>query len=119
MGSYERGARAISLVRAIELADLFEIPISELLGDPSQPSYSELPFQRFDLRQLERVNHSLQDQKIAQLHKFLAAIAQRRGDWNGEIITLRGTDLDTLTLLMEMGQSQLLSWLTEWKLTLR
>lgn len=119
MGSYERGMRAISLVRAIELADLFEMPISELLGDPTRPSYAELPFQRFDLRQVGRLTDSLQDQKVIQLHNYLAAIAQRRGDWNGEILTLRATDLDTLTLLMEMGQNQLLNWLSEWKITLR
>lgn len=119
MGSYERGMRAISLVRAIELANLFDMPISELLGDPPQPSFAKLPFQRFDLRQVGRLNDSLQDQRLRQLHNYLAAIAQRRGDWNGEIITLRATDLDTLTLLMEMGQSQLLNWLTEWKITLQ
>jgi transcriptional regulator with XRE-family HTH domain len=119
MGSYERGMRAISLVRAIELADLFEMPISELLGDPTRPNYAELPFQRFDLRQVGRLTDSVQDQKVMQLHNYLAAIAQRRGDWNGEILTLRATDLDTLTLLMEMGRSQLFNWLSEWKITLQ
>jgi transcriptional regulator with XRE-family HTH domain len=119
MGSYERGMRALSLARVIELANLFEIPIAELLGDPTQPTYVELPFQRFDLRQVGRLASSLPDQKITQLHNFLSAIAQRRGDWNGEILTLRATDLDTLTLLMEMAQGQLLIWLAEWKITIR
>jgi hypothetical protein len=41
------------------------------------------------------------------------AIAQRRGDWNGEILSLRSTDLDTLTLILEMSQSQLNQWLRE------
>jgi transcriptional regulator with XRE-family HTH domain len=118
-GSYEREMRALSLARVIELANLFEMPIAELLGDPSQPTYVELPFQRFDLRQVGRLASSLPDQKITQLHNFLSAIAQRRGDWNGEILTLRATDLDTLTLLMEMAQGQLLIWLAETKITLR
>jgi hypothetical protein len=53
------------------------------------------------------------------LHNFLIAIAQRRGDWNGEILTLRSTDLDILTLLLAMNRSQLGQWLTQWKITLR
>jgi transcriptional regulator with XRE-family HTH domain len=118
MGSYERGMRSISLVRAIEIANLFEIPIAELLGDESKSRHSELPFQRFDLRQVSRLASSELDEKLCRLQNYLAAIAQRRGDWNGEILTLRTTDLDTLTLLMEMGQSQLLNWMTEWRITL-
>jgi hypothetical protein len=41
------------------------------------------------------------------------AIAQRRGDWNGEILSLRSTDLDTLTLILEMSQTQLTDWLRQ------
>jgi len=48
----------------------------------------------------------------------LIAIAQRRGDWNGEILTLRNSDLDTLTLLLAMKREFLSQWLREWKITL-
>ncbi len=118
MGSYERGMRAIALARAIELANLFEIPISELLGDNAQTGHIELIFQRFDLRQVSHLSSIASERKIIQLHSYLAAIAQRRGDWNGEILTLRASDLDTLTLVMEMSQTELVNWLTERKITL-
>lgn len=118
MGSYERGMRAVSLARAIELANLFEIPISELLSENTQTGRSKLTFQRFDLRQVSRLSNSTTDIKVTQIHNYLSAIAQRRGDWNGEILTLRASDLDTLTLVMEMSQTELVNWLAERKITL-
>jgi transcriptional regulator with XRE-family HTH domain len=36
MGSYERGSRALSLARSIEIANLFGIPLANLLGDFSR-----------------------------------------------------------------------------------
>jgi hypothetical protein len=33
-------------------------------------------------------------------------------------LTLRGSDLDTITLLLEMNQQDLKDWLAQWRLTL-
>ena len=113
MGSYERGTRAISLARALELANLFAIPIADLLGGNDAPRDIRLSSQRFDQRRVAQLLVDSDDEALKKLHKFLVAIAQRRGDWNGEILTLRSTDLDTLTLLLEMTHSQLLQWLSQ------
>lgn len=119
MGSYERGTRAISLARALELANLFAIPIANLLGEPNPVHDFNLEPQRFDQRRVSYLVAEGGDGKFAQLHNFLIAISQRRGDWNGEILTLRGSDIDTLTLLLEMSQGELLRWLSHWQITLR
>ncbi len=119
MGSYERGTRAISLARALELANLFAIPIADLLGEPNPVHDFNLEPQRFDQRRVSYLVAEGGDGKFAQLHNFLIAISQRRGDWNGEILTLRGSDIDTLTLLLEMSQGELLRWLGHWQITLR
>ena len=119
MGSYERGTRAISLARALELANLFAMPIADLLGEPSPVHDFNLEPQRFDQRRVSSLVAEGSDGKFAQLHNFLIAISQRRGDWNGEILTLRGSDIDTLTLLLEMSQGELLRWLGQWQITLR
>ena len=52
MGSYERGTRAISLARALELANLFAIPISDLLNEPNLRNDESPRFRRFDQRRI-------------------------------------------------------------------
>ena len=118
MGSYERGTRSISLPRCLELANLFEIPIEELLSEPNFRGVEGAKSKRFDLRRSAFLAGSQNEKEFAQLHKYLIALAQRRGDWNGEILTLRSSDIDTLTLLLEMHQDQLTSWLSQLKITL-
>jgi transcriptional regulator with XRE-family HTH domain len=113
MGSYERGTRAISLARALELANLFAIPIADLLSDPTSGRDENLGFRRFDQRRIAKLLSEKDDEALRKVNKFLTAIAQRRGDWNGEILTLRSTDLDTLTLILEMSQTRLAEWLKE------
>jgi len=113
MGSYERGTRAISLARALELANLFAIPISELLSQPTARGNQNLGFKRFDQRRIKKLLSESDDEALLKLNNFLVAIAQRRGDWNGEILSLRSADLDTLTLILELSQSQLSEWLNE------
>lgn len=116
MGSYERGTRALSLARALELANLFAIPISDLLSEPLDRSDENLGYRRFDQRRIAILLSEYDDERLKKIYKFLIAIAQRRGDWNGEILTLRNTDLDTLTLILEMSQSQLTGWLSDQKI---
>lgn len=113
MGSYERGTRAISLARALELANLFAIPISDLLSEPSFRSEDNPHFKRFDQRRIKKLLSDNDEERLVKLNNFLVAIAQRRGDWNGEILSLRSSDLDTLTLILEMPQSRLNEWLRE------
>ena len=113
MGSYERGTRAISLARALELANLFAIPISDLLNEPNLRSDENPRFRRFDQRRIGKLLSENEDERLVKLNNFLVAIAQRRGDWNGEILSLRSSDLDTLTLILEMSQNQLINWLRQ------
>jgi transcriptional regulator with XRE-family HTH domain len=80
MGSYERGTRAISLARALELANLFAIPISELLSEPSLRNDETPRFRRFDQRRIGKLLSENEDERLGKLNNFLVAIAQRRGD---------------------------------------
>lgn len=118
MGSYERGTRAISLARCLEIADLFAIPVAELLAAPARQNSSSTELARFDLRRSVSLVSSKSDSEFLKINKFLLAIAARRGDWNGEILTLRSNDLDTLTLILEMSQTELIQWLSNWKIKL-
>ena len=109
MGSYERGSRAISLARCLELANLFTIPIAELLTPPEYQITKSLEIERFDLRQSAVL--AMKGGEFRSLHNFLIAIAQRRGDWNGEILSIRHSDLLPLALTLNLAESEVLTML--------
>jgi len=100
MGSYERGSRAISLARTIEIANLFAIPLSELIEEPRKIEGGSTGLLIFDLRKLREISSSSDRVEISKIKSFVSAICERRRDWNGEILTLRSGDLDTLTLVL-------------------
>jgi transcriptional regulator with XRE-family HTH domain len=113
MGSYERGSRALSLARSIEIANLFGIPIANLLGDFSRTDASAGASLTIDQRRLTELVSNGHDARIPIFQSFISAIAARRGDWNGEVLTLRASDFDTLTLVFEITLPELKQWLTQ------
>ena len=114
MGSYERGTRTISLARTIEIANLFGMPVSELISDnyiSTKEQSSELVF---DLRKIRSYEEKAGGGDIQSLHRYLKAVAIRRRDWNGEVLSLRNSDLDTLSLLIGKSTDELLRiWIDE------
>ena len=119
MGSYERGSRAISLARTIDIANLFTIPLSELIEEPTTISSRNDEFLLFDLRRLREIANKNQSDAISKINAFLGAICARRRDWNGEVLTLRSADLDTLTLLLSMTTSEVLELLSHQRLLIK
>ena len=119
MGSYERGTRAISVARAIEIANLFAIPLSELIEDPRTNYRGNDGLAIFDLRKLRAIESTAVAPEISNLRVFVGAICARRRDWNGEVLTIRSSDLDTLTLVLEMDISEVKDLLTRSQLLLQ
>ena len=119
MGSYERGSRAISLARTIEIANLFTIPLSELIEEPTTISSRNDEFLLFDLRRLREIASKNQSDAISKINAFLGAICARRRDWNGEVLSLRSADLDTLTLLLSMTTSEVQELLSHQRLLIK
>jgi transcriptional regulator with XRE-family HTH domain len=123
LGSYERCDRALSLERIIELADIFGIPLSNLLGAlekeiTAKPSAATM----IDLRRariLANDSHAGQASDFQTLHIFLMWIAGRRDDWNGEVMSLRRSDLDTVALMTLKNENELLQWFASHKLLVR
>ena len=115
LGSYERGDRAISLKRLIELANIFRVPVAYLLSEPEQVSLSH-PQSRviIDLRRASSLDPS--DQSALMFTTFIKWISSLRSDWNGEVLSLRGSDISTLALMTFMNETGLLAWLKERKL---
>ena len=119
MGSYERGTRAISVARAIEIANLFAIPLAELIEEPKRSDVGSDSLLIFDLRKLRATESATSDTEITKLKAFVSAICARRRDWNGEVLTLRSGDLDTLTLVLEMTISEVEALLNRLQLLLK
>ena len=64
MGSYERGSRAISLARTIEIANLFAIPLSELIEESKNPERGSNDQLIFDLRKLREISLAVTGSEI-------------------------------------------------------
>ena len=129
MGAYERGARSLSLSKSIEIANLFDQPLSAMLDQSSacdERSRERAPLSDVehktrtivDLRALYKTPYPDNDPARDLLKKYVKEIAHRRNDWNGEVISLREGDLEILSLALAMGPQSLYIWLTQKSLLL-
>lgn len=107
LGSYERGDRQMSLYKLLQIARIYGIPASEILTqkiDRIEPARITV-----DLR---KIRESMCSESI-KTARVLTDIAQMRGDWNGELISIRATDLTNLTLFTGLTGSEIKSCLAE------
>ena len=101
LGSYERGDRSVSARKLITIANLYEVPISELF----EPAHNFMPEERIsiDLRKILTTSNPVA-QKITQV---LRNIARMRGDWNGEVISLRAQDISNFQVFTGLSAEQI------------
>ncbi len=117
MGAYERGARSLSLRKCIEIATLFGQPLSAIL-DQNSIEPKQLIEERQKLRLIVDIRalykNSLPEGNLSLdfLRAYVKEIAHRRNDWNGEVISLRESDLETLSIALTMSSENLYRWLT-------
>lgn len=114
VGSYERQDRALSLNRAIELAKFYQVPLEQLLGFADPSAYNQFGAEPrmaliIDLRRT--LNAIPTEPAEKSLQKFLSALCSKRRDWNGEVLSLRATDRETLALILDRSERELLEWL--------
>ena len=105
VGAYERGDRAISAVKLAALADFYGVPVSALLPEPEGASRNgwhqqepEVDRVVIDLTRLETQGERNGDPALLALSRFVHTIQQVRGDYNGRMMTLRQSDLQTLAV---------------------
>jgi len=100
LGSYERGTRAISLERLELIAGLYEVPIQFFFGLNAEAKRENDKGYIFDLRRISKRGDLTPE--LAFVKRFISRIASQRSDWNGEVISLRGSDSENLALMCEM-----------------
>jgi len=111
VGSYERGDRAITVVKLAELAQFYNVPITDLLPDAgsAQPS---TPASKLVI-DLERLSE-LPTYQAGPLARYAATIQSQRGEYTGRTLTIRAEDLRSLAIIYGMAPSALAEQLVDW-----
>ncbi len=109
IGSYERGSRNMPISRLGEIARILGVDVMYLLGQ--QPNQQKLPQDlTLDLRAISRPNFA-NPARLELLVNYCAGIVKKRNDWNGEVLSIRDSDLVNLSFAMGIEQVELLQWL--------
>ena len=97
LGSYERADRALSVGRAIQIAEFYGLPLTYLPASIKEYGESIV----IDLRRLRLLagdQSSISDEGIhvRTVTTYIAGIINKRNDWNGEVLTVRADDVEFL-----------------------
>jgi transcriptional regulator with XRE-family HTH domain len=106
LGAYERGERSISVPRLQRLAHFYDVPVDHLLPrDPAEEaavdttSRTDIPTKvRIDLVRLNTVEAP----ETPALRRFLDAVQMQRGDFNGKVLTIRGSDIRVIASVLDL-----------------
>lgn len=121
LGSYERGARSLSVKRAIQIAQFYGVPVSTLFGATHRVVPRNLQPFIIDTR---RLRHNLEkgpkenSDSYSLIQRFVLHIQSCRQDWNGEVISVRESDASFLAISMNESLDTFRGWLESEKLLL-
>ena len=103
LGAYERGERSISLPRLRRLADLYDVPIEQLLPKEVEfadgRSSSASTKLAIDLVKLTNIDGP----GFATLSRYLSMIQVQRGDFNGKVFTVRADDVRAIAVMLDVA----------------
>ncbi len=109
LGAYERGERAISVPRLQRLANLYSVPVDQLLPhENGMPTASMIDLSdrvrpgesiKIDLTRLEH----LSGPEAQMLNRYLTMIQVQRQDFNGRMLTIRRDDLRAIACILGTG----------------
>lgn len=108
VGSYERGDRAVSVAKLAELAAFYGVPVGELLPDgdvPRPPDANGTAPVKVDLTRLTR--DGAIEPSLRPLARYVTSVQVQRGDYNGQVLTLRRDDLRSLAIVLGLESDDL------------
>ena len=118
VGSYERGTRTLSIEKAVALCEFYGVPPQALFGEETQSNTVNSILPPIDLRSLQRLSNSRDPFSVA-LKRLADSVLLARGDWNGELISIRSSDWQTLALILGVTFNSIESSLENRKLALK
>ena len=110
LGSYERGDRSLSTQKIFEISQIYGVPVAELLSSPNKGIDSGRVI--IDLRKLSLNQDSATEAPL----KIIQRIAAMRHDWNGEVISLRSTDVTLLKIFADYSEEEIGTFLRNFAL---
>jgi len=110
LGSYERGDRSLSTQKLFEISQIYGVPVADLLSSPNKGIDSGRVI--IDLRKLS-LNQDLSTEAPL---KIIQRIAAMRHDWNGEVISLRSTDMTLLKIFADYSEEEIGTFLQNFAL---
>jgi transcriptional regulator with XRE-family HTH domain len=116
IGSYERGDRAISVHRLVELAAFYGVTLGDLLPvgpGPANPQAITGPLSKVVLN-MARVRE-LSDPEASLLVRFAAGIQTRRQAHDSDALAIRRDDLRTLALMYNETENAVTERLLQWQ----
>ena len=111
VGSYERSDRAISLKKAIDLMAFYQVPMTALFSEKSISSGASFISNTIIIDQRALSNSS--DTRADGAKRMISSLAARRKDWNGEVLSLRSSDLQFLSILLDLNDDETMKYLKE------
>ena len=108
VGSYERGDRAVTVQRLVELAEFYGVSVTELIPDPNAPQ--GVPRIVLDLDKLAEVPR---DQGMP-LTRYASTIQSQRGSPGGRTLPIRVEDLRALAVIYDASPRALTDQLINW-----
>lgn len=126
LGAYERGERIISVLRLQRLAELYGVPVDQLLprtssaaaianaggsssGENDNGHAHALAIDLVRLTDLDAPEKDI-------LRRYISMIQIQRGDFNGRIITIRNEDVRALARVFELDEPTMRERLKDLKL---
>lgn len=111
LGSYERGDRTISANKILEIAHIYQVPVTELFDSPEKFTGNRKVI--VDYRKL----NAEKDPSAEKIRTIVRTIAAIRRDWNGEVISLRESDIASLQVFASLTAAELDEILKRYALT--
>lgn len=105
LGAYERGERSVSLPRLHRLAACYDVPTNQLLPEED---HDAVPAAASDGVTIDLTKVESLDEAIGSVvDRFLTQIQVQRQDFNGKVLTIRGSDVAMLSMLLDMTGAEL------------
>jgi len=111
LGSYERGDRSLSTEKLFAISNIYQIPVAELMSPIEKGIKSGRVI--IDIKKLSTSSDSSNDAALKIVHR----IAHMRHDWNGEVISLRSSDVALLKIFADYSDEDTNRFLEEFALT--
>jgi transcriptional regulator with XRE-family HTH domain len=115
VGSYERGDRAVSVVRLAALAHFYGVPVIELIPAPvarpvSRPAGERVPHIVLDLERLL----AAPGDEAAPVLRYTRIIRRQRHDYGNQVMSLRIDDVRVLAAVYDLDIAELIEMLGSW-----